>query len=586
MPGLDNVQLHKVDTMAKAAEAFRWAGERREGPLFYDTESAGLNPYKDRMRMAQLGDLRHGWAFPPEWAGVVQEILENYPGEVGAHNSPYDNRVLFQWLGVDPRWARTHDSMTACYLADSIKQAGLKPRAALEIDSRAMLAEQRLSAGMAAQKWTWDTVPFLFDPYWQYGALDPVMSAHLWAKLSPEVTTKFRQPYDLERATLRISSNMMDHGMMTDRAFIKRNISERLAWADNAMAWLRGVHRVDSCESNEQVGRCLNNAGVPTLVRTETGMPSISKDTLKMYAAEFPHAAHLVNVIATVRKTDAVVHRYLEKFLALAGSDDIMHYSIHPSRARTGRKSVTDPPMQTYDRDEPVVRGCFVPRPGCVFITIDADQIEARLTAHFSGDRQMIQDFLDADASGQKFFIIAAGRIYQRAISKLDPEYTWTKNATYGQIYGAGMAKVAATAGVPLAQMEPVYYGLQQRYPGVGALMNKLIREGKHGGRRPQVATLNGRRLYADRGHEYALLNYKIQGSAAEILKWGGVSLDAAGLGPYMCLDVHDEFVLEVPREMAEDVLHEATRILTDRTNFRVPITWAGSILEDRWKKT
>lgn len=583
---LDGVTLHKVDTLAKALEAARWAGERREGPLFFDTESEGLNPYRDRMRMVQLGDLRHGWAFPPEWAGSALEILKSYAGQLGAHNSPYDNRVMKVWSGLDPQWARTDDSMTASYLSDSIKQAGLKPRSAIEIDSRAMTAERRLAEGMAAQKWTWATVPFAFDPYWQYGALDPVMSAHLWAKFSPEVTTTFRQPYDLERATLRITANMMDHGMMIDRGFIRRNVSERLAWAGQAMEWLRAEHRIWSCESNEQVGRCLNAAGVPTLARTDTGLPSISKDTLQMYAAEFPHAAELIRIIATVRKTDKVVHSYLEKFLELAGADDIMHYAIHPSKARTGRMSVTDPPMQTYDRDEPVVRGCYVPRPGYVFITIDADQIEARLGAHFSGDRQMIQDFLDADRTGQKFFIIAAGRIYARDIGKRDPEYTWTKNATYGQIYGAGLPKVAATAGVPVAQMEPVYRGLQERYPGLGYLMNRLINQNRRSGRRPQVLTLNGRRLYADRGHEYALLNYMIQGSAAEIMKRGLVNLDAAGLGPYLCLPVHDEIIIEAPREYAEDMLREATRILTDRENFSVPITWAGEILKDRWRKT
>lgn len=564
----------------------RWAGERRETPLFFDTESAGLNPHADKHRMTQLGDLRHGWAFPEHWMGAAHEILAGYQGQLGAHNSPYDWRVMKVHHGIEPAWSRTEDSLTIGALADSIKQAGLKPRSALEIDPRAMTAEKALSDGMAARGWTWATVPYDFAPFWQYGALDPVLAAHLWNKLGPEVRTSFAPSYDLERATLRICANMMSHGMMIDRAYIARNIAERQAWYGQAMDWLRRTYGISSVESNEQVMHALNEAGVPTLVWTESGQPSISKDTLKMYAAEFPHAASLVQTIATARKTGAVVGRYLEKFGQLADADGIMHYSIHPSRARTGRMSVTDPPMQTYDRDEPVVRGCYVPRPGHVFITIDADQIEARLAAHFSRDPRMIQDFLDADASKQKFFIIAAGRIYGREISKRDPEYTWTKNATYGQIYGAGLAKVATTAGVPVSQMGPVYTSLQERYAGVGALMNRLIRENKGRGHRPQVRTLMGRRLYADRGHEYALLNYLIQGSAAEIMKTGLVRLDAAGLGPKLCLPVHDEIIIEAERGEADEVLRVATEILTDRENFAVPITWAGDILEERWTKT
>jgi DNA polymerase-1 len=159
------------------------------------------------------------------------------------------------------------------------------------------------------------------------------------------------------------------------------------------------------------------------------------------------------------------------------------------------------------------------------------------------------------------------------------------KNSAYAQNYGAGLEKAAATAGVPVEQMRPVYLGFQQLYPDVGALMNRLIREGRSNGR-PAVRTLSGRQLYTHRGKEYALLNTKIQGSAAEILKYGGVQLDAAGLGPYLRLPVHDEWLLECPAAEARDVLHAVETILTDRTNFAVPLTWSGSILENRWKKT
>jgi DNA polymerase I-like protein with 3'-5' exonuclease and polymerase domains len=116
--------------------------------------------------------------------------------------------------------------------------------------------------------------------------------------------------------------------------------------------------------------------------------------------------------------------------------------------------------------------------------------------------------------------------------------------------------------------------------------MNQLISAGRHGRGRPEVRTLMNRRLYADRGHEYALLNYEIQGSAAEIMKQGQIELCAAGLGPYLRLDIHDEFLLEAPKEYAAEMLAVASGILTDRSNFAVPITWAGSILEDRWRKT
>jgi DNA polymerase-1 len=582
---LDSVQLRLVDNMAALDDCRRFVGQRRSGPLAFDTESAGLSPERDRSRMIQLGDLTAGWAFPADgWGGAALELLAGYPGELVAFNSPYDYRVLHCNHGVDLPWERIHDAQLAGHLADNLRPGGLKPRAALEVDSRAVAGEQALQDGMRRQGWTWATVPLAFEPYWVYAALDTPLTAHLWDRFLPAVR-QYRAAYDVERAYARLCANMMTAGMMIDVPFVQQKIEQISRYCERARGWLRSQYGISSVESNEQVGRALNQAGVPTLTVTATGMPSISKDTLKLYASMFPHAADLIQAIAWCRKGESITGRYLEKFLALRDSGDVIHYSIHSCIARTSRSSVTDPPMQTYDRDEPVIRGAYVPRPGHVFISIDADQIEMRITAHVSGDRQMIADFHEADQAGTGFFIIAASRIYQEQIAKKDPRYTMAKNASYGQVYGAGLERSAATAGVPVEQIRPVYTGFQQRYPGVGRLMNQLIREGRSNGR-PAVQSITGRRLYAYRGKEYALLNTKVQCSAAEILKYGGIQLDAAGLGPYLRLPVHDEWLLEVPAAEAQDVLHTVETILTDRDNFAVPLTWSGTILPDRWRKT
>lgn len=585
---LDGVRLNLVDSMDKLWAARCWAGERRPGPLGFDTESGGLNPHRDEHRLTQLGDLRAGWAFPPGWAGAAAEILSTYPGELVAHNSPYDWRVLSVHQGLTPRWERTHDTLLGGHIMDSIRLAALKPRSAIEIDPRAMAGEKVLEEGMRAQHWTWATVPQNFEPWWTYGALDPVLAAHLWDKWGKSLTGEFSESYELERATARICASMMSTGMLIDRPFIGSKITEMLEFYDKAMAWLRHEFGLTTVNSNDQVGSVLNRIGVPTLVFTDGGKPAIGKEVLKFYASTFPDQAPVIEAIARCRKTDSVVNRYLQKFLAMADGDT-MHYQIWTSRARTSRMSVTDPPMQTFDRDEPAIRGGYIPRPGHVFISIDADQIEARLAAHCSGDAAMIQSFHLADESGIDFFRIMTGQVYQEPpdkISKKDYRRQLCKNSTYGQIYGGGLEKVAATAGVPIDQMRPVYMAFQQLYPGVNRLMNQLIYQGKRGGGRPEVRTMMGRRLYADRGHEYALLNYLIQGSAAEIMKRGLISLDAAGFGPYLRLPIHDEILIEAPQEYAEEMLRVASGILTDRANYAVPITWAGSILPERWKKT
>jgi len=582
---LDGVRLHLVSNLAELDACRRWVGERRDGPLFFDTESAGLNPYSDVCRLVQLGDKRHGWAFPAYgWGGAAVELLMGYRGELGAHNSPYDWQVLEQNYGVTPRWEATHDTMISGHIKDSVRTNSLKPRAALDIDSRAMRGEAALDAGMKRQRWTWATVPVEWEPYWCYGALDPVLSAHLWAHQAPETLNGFRHCYDLERATARICAAQMKAGMRVDVPYVTDKIAKIERYLEQTMPML-GEWGIGTVNSNEQVGAALNAAGVPTLIFTDSGLPSIGKETLKLYRNLYPERAWLIDAIRWARKGSDLIGRYLTKFLTLRGPDDVVHYSIHPCRARTTRMSITNPPMQTYDRDEPIVRGSFIPpADDWVIITIDADQIEARQTAHHSGDPQMIADFWEASRTGTKYFEIAAGRIFHERVTKADPRYTTTKNATYGQIYGASLEKAALTAGVSVEQMRPVYQGFQEHYPRVGQMMADLITAAKHSKRGSTTSWL-GRRLYCDRGHEYALMNYKIQCSAAEILKIGQVNLERAGLGPYLRIPMHDEFVMVVPRSEAADILRTAEAVLTDWQTFRVPITWSGTVLEDRWRK-
>jgi DNA polymerase I len=586
MAVLDDVQLHLVNSIDQVMAVRRWAGERREGPLFFDTESAGLNPHRNRMRLLQLGDLHQGWAFPMPWAGAGLELLQGYQGELGAHSSQYDWRVLNTWMGAAPRWERTHDTLLAGHICDSVKLAGLKERAKIEVDSRAMTGRTIMEEGMRRQHWTFATVPDTWDPYWTYGALDPVLAAHLWQKFGPQVTGRYRAAYDMELATARICASMMTTGMMIDRPFIEDKMRSLAAYVGQASAWLRAEFGIANVNSPTEVINGMNRAGIPLLLKTDKGNPNLDKEALAFYASMYPDWKPLFDAIRICRKAKGMMNNFLGKFLELADSDGLIHCAIQTCRARTSRQSVTDPAMQTFDRDEPAIRGAFVPRPGHVFITIDADQIEARLGAHLSGDQNMIRTFHEAEASPLNFFQITAARIFSTEISKKDPRYTYTKNATYAQIYGSGLNKAAVTAGVPVEQMRPVYTGFQQMYPDLGRYMAHLIRQGKSS-RRPYVHTaVTGRRLYGQSGHEYALLNYQDQGTAAEILKANGIKLDAHGFGPYMRLFIHDEILMEAPKEYARDMLAEATRLLTDRENFKVPITWSGTILEDRWRKT
>lgn len=598
----DTVSLHLVSSMDEAAAFWRWAAQRRPGPLCVDTESGGLNPHTSALRLIQVGDTRDGWAFPPQWFGIACEVIARYPGQIGFFNSPHDWRFLQLHAGVTPRWERTEDLMLAGHLHNSLRPGGLKAQGDLMVDPECSAGEGILAKGMAENGWTWATVPADYAPYWQYGALDTVITACLWEKIGREVTGTYRAAYELELATARCCAEMMTAGMLVDVPYVQRSVSQLEGWSAQARAWLRSAHRIESPGANAQIGRALEKLGIPILFWTaKTGQPQITKDTLRVYANTFPAAAELCNTLLHVRRADKMVGSYFSNFLSMRDSGDVIHPQIWTCQARTSRMSVTEPALQTLLRDTLMlhtggdigVRGAFIPRPGNVFGSIDADQIEARMGTHLSRDPGMLQMFRIADQGGPSFFKQMAGAIFglkPDEVDKKDQRYSLSKNVTYGKIYGAGVPTMALTAGVTEAEMRPVAEQFAALYGGLDQLMRSTIDQGRANARisgsRPFIHTLLGRRLYGDPGAEYALLNYRIQGHAAEIAKRGVVNLAAAGFLPYMRLVVHDEILFEFPKEDHAEAMRMAEEILTNRDEYIIPITWGGAVLPDRWRKT
>ena len=582
---LDQARLHHV-TDLQTLDAFRrWAGERRD-ILCADTESGGLAWHKDRHRKSQLGDKYDGWAFPPGWMGAAHEILTSYTGRVGFWNATYDRLVLGHQSGVHVPLAQVEDAMTAAWLADSKAALSLKPRCAADIDPSALALDRELSEAMRANRWTWDTVPDDHPAYWQYGAMDPVQTAWLLDKHLPAARSQFASAYDSELSYADLCAQMMTAGMMIDRPFIEDSVRQVTAYRDRALAWL-AAQGVTSIRSNEPVGDALRRAGVEIDLFTGQGKPQIDKAAMIHYRAQHPEAGELIDAIQHAKKADDLISKTLGKFLAMADGDDLIHCSIHPLGAqRTGRSSVREPSMQNLDTDVPMVRGSFRPPPGWVIVTCDADQIEMRLAAHFSRDRRLIADIAECDATGQSFFVNLAGRIYGEPVAKSDRRYKTTKNTAYGTIYGSGQETAAATAGVSLAEIEPVYKAWKEMYRGLSKMMREITDSCEYARGRPHVTTPFGNELTVDRGRAYSGTDYLVQGTAAQIMKRGGVELRNRGLGDYLRLSVHDEWVAMCPREYGQDVLRVMTETLTDTQNWALPITWSGTVIDGNWRKT
>lgn len=588
---LDNVQLKLVECLDDALELKRWLGERRE-ILAFDTETEGFDHSRDDLRLIQIGDLDTGWAIPwPLWGGLAQELLRDYREPTVAHHRKFDYGFLKHRADIEIPWANGHDTMIECALVDPTRPKGLKPAAARLVDKKATAGESLLHDGMKQHGWTWATVPYNFPPYWIYGALDPVLTAHLHHQLIDHVLAASPRIYEIELATARICGNMSSTGVMIDREYISNAITKLNGYNTKVRNWLFDNYGIKSLLSARQMHAAFLQCGIEIHYITPTGLPKIDKEVLEGLAlmSETPEARQLARVITDARHADKVVGSYLEKFLFLADSNDVVHASINTIQARTGRMSITDPAWQTLHRNDKVVRGAVIPRPGHALITVDAAQIEMRLAAAITQDEGLIQAFYEADNGGLDFYSGIASQLFGGVVPKDDPRRQAVKTMSYAKLYGASVTTMARSIGLPIERVKVIHDAFNERFPGLERRAKRVMAEAnamRRNGERPAVWTSMGRYLPADEGKEFALINYELQAEAADVLKQVIVNVDQAGYGDAMRLPVHDELIFETPKEDADDFLHEVVQIMNASTDYVVPIPWEGKVLTERWKKT
>ncbi len=598
MSGLSGVNLHLIDSTDQAMEFKRWLGERRPRPVLgLDTETTGLDPYERgaAIRMMQFGDGAHGWAVPWDlWKGLALEALNEWQGDWAGHNiASFDTRWIEEHSSYRFQAHRVRDGMIAAHIIDPLGPGALKPLAQKLVDPRSAAGEHKLSEGMAKNKWTWATVPWDYPPYWQYSALDPVLSYHLDLALAGQVGDggRYAEVFDLEMTARHVVTAMQQRGARIDRDYVVRMGREQSAYGAAIKQWGKDVYGI-SLGSNPSLVKLFEDMGETITVFSEkTGGKSVDKYQLRIFlGSPFPGVAQLAEQVLAMRKASKFATTYFDSLAeyAVDGPEGwLVHADIRTLAARTSRMSISKPPLQQLPKSDALVRDAFIAREGRRLIPVDFDQIEMRLLAHFSEDRDLQQAFLEADATGGDFFTVMGGEIYaDPGFSKADKRRGLVKNTMYGKAYGAGIGKMAESAGVPYGQMEPVVHAVDARYPGIKRFMKSIEDLGMRRLRsegQGYVITPYGRKLPCDDDKIYALTNYLHQGHAAEIFKRALVDLDMAGLGDYMVLPVHDEILLDAPEELCDELMIAVPKVMSNMADYVVPLTASAEGPFDSW---
>ena len=591
MTDLSSTRLELVDSVEQASKFMTWLSERRPasavavdietGEIPGNPRDHAFSPWHGKMRLVQVGDGQTGWSIPwEEWNGVFYEAMDKFQGPIVCHNIAFEAR----WFDVQTRWQlpweRAHDTMIMAHLIDPLGSGALKRLTSQYVDAKAAQLQSVLDEGLTKNGWTWGTVPVNFQPYWAYGALDTVLTMKLfeqfWEKCGPG--QPYARAYELEMNTRRIVTRMELNGARLDLDYSQRKYDELVQYTEQVKQWGKDNYNGLSITSNAQLVRQFEALGAEITQTTPSGNKSASADQLKLLARDgTPEIQLLADTVLKQRKADKLASTYFSNFIN-DNVDGFVHPSVRTMGARTGRMTIQNPALQTLPKGDDTVRRAFLPKDDDhVIITSDLDQVEFRMFATLSKDENLINLFNMADATGSDPFTEIGREVYgDPSMQKSDKRRGLIKGVVYGRLYGAGVAKQAVTAGVPEDQMRAVSNAFDERYPGMALFQKQVedvgmrrLRETGQG----YVNTWTGRRLPCDEDRVYTLTNYLIQGGAAEVFKSNLVKLDQADLTEYLIVPVHDEIVLNAPREHAAEFQQIVRECMTTTEGWAVPLT-------------
>jgi len=324
----------------------------------------------------------------------------------------------------------------------------------------------------------------------------------------------------------------------------------------------------------------------PKAKKTRRGAWSTTEEILEKYR----HKAPIVDVILKVRALKKLLSTYVDALPRLINPNTgKIHTTYNQIVTATGRISSTNPnlqniPIRTDDGRE--IRRAFIPDSGCILLAADYSQIELRLMADFSGDKEMLHAF----ASGEDIHRATAAKIYHLPLEEVTPDQRRNaKTANFGIIYGISAFGLSERLEIPRSEAKMLIDGYLATYPGVAEYMTDSIEKARRQG---YVSTIMGRKRYLPdinsrnatvRGYaERNAINAPLQGSAADIIKLAMIRIDREirrrGLKSRMILQVHDELVFNVvPEELAE-VQKMAVTEMAGAYHGRVPLEVSAGV--------
>lgn len=378
----------------------------------------------------------------------------------------------------------------------------------------------------------------------------------------------YRLMYEIEMPLTKVLYDMEQYGVLVRPDELKA-YGEALVGRITELE--QSIYKQAGCEFNinspKQLGEILfDRMGIQGGKKTKTGY-STAADVLEKLAPDYP----IVSDILEYRGLAKLKSTYADGLAAYIDEGGRIHSTFNQTITATGRISSTEPNLQNIPMRMELgrrIRKVFVPMDGYLFMDADYSQIELRVLAHMSGDKQLIEAYkMDEDIHR-----ITASKVFHTPFEEVtDLQRRNAKAVNFGIVYG--ISSFGLSQDLSISKKEAAEYIEQyfETYPDVKKFLDTAVEDAKkngyvttmYGRRRPIPELSSGNFMQRSFGERVAM-NSPIQGTAADIMKIAMIRvwerLHAEGLQSRLILQVHDELLIETLVNEEEQV----RRILTE----------------------
>lgn len=545
--------------------------------LALDTETTGTDPMDAELVGMSFSITENQAFYVPvpaereEAIKIVQEfepVFKNEKSLKVGQNIKYDMLVL-QNYGIEVR-GKLFDTMVAHYVLQPELRHNMDYLAEIYLHYQTIHIEELIGPKGKGQKNMRDLSP---QEVYLYACEDADVTLKLKNILKQELKKNDAEKlfYEIEMPLVPVLVNIESNGVRLDTEALKQSsehFTTRLQSIEKEIYTLaEGEFNI---ASPKQVGEILFDKLkiVEKAKKTKTGQYVTSEEVLE----SLRNKHDIIGKILEYRGLKKLLSTYIDALPQLINpKTGRIHTSFNQTVTATGRLSSSNPNLQNIpirDEDGKEIRKAFIPDDGCSFFSADYSQIELRIMAHLSEDKNMIDAFL----SGYDIHAATAAKIYKVDIKEVTADMRRkAKTANFGIIYGISVFGLAERMNVDRKEAKELIDGYFETYPQVKSYMDKSIQVAREHGyvetifhRKRFLPDINSRNAVVRGYAERNAINAPIQGSAADIIKVAMARIyerfKAEGLKAKMILQVHDELNFSVPakeKEIVEQVVIE-----------------------------